>query len=242
MMEDPYEDLSMEDVENTSPQQKAPETSQYSPFMTANTAAYAPTDVSGHSLNGSGPSTPTHAGISSAPRVADIENITNETFRPYDVEEPDDEPESITTRRELPCLPDSFERWQRDLTDWMDGMGHTSEMKPTVKMPSCQGRGQKRKSPNTTGSAHLLGSPSYRTKSKSIVDEHRVPVPGLSSKRRRRRSKLSEDAAKSTRTASLYDFRETDSTDSSSSDQHSTDASATDTANEPILIDEMDID
>ena len=240
MMEDPDQDLSMEDVEITGPLHEAPDSPQSSPVLTAHTATYPPTDVSGQSLNGSGPSTPTHEGISSAPKVADIEDAANEIFQPYDIEEPDDEPESITTRTELPCLPDSFERWQRDLTEWMDSIGHPSDIKPTVKLPPSHGRGQKRKSPIFSGSGHVKSSPS-RTISKSMVDEQRMPVPGLSPKRRRKRNKLSDDAAK-TRTASLYEFRETGSTDSSSSDLHSTDEYSTDVPNEPILTDEMDID
>ncbi|KAJ5296792.1 uncharacterized protein N7443_007685 [Penicillium atrosanguineum] len=241
MMEDPHEDLSMEDVESTSPLHEVPEVLQSPPFSTTNTATYPPTDVSGHSLNGSGPSTPTHESISSAPKVADIEDAANEIFQPYDVEEPDDEPGPIPTRTELPCLPDSFERWQRDLTEWMDGIGSSPNIKPTVKMPPSQRRGQKRKSPNVGGSGHVQSSPS-RTKAKSVLDEPRMPVPEPSPIRRRKRNKLSDDAAKSTRAASLYDFRETDSTDSSSSDVHSTDDYSTDVPNEPTLTDEMDID
>lgn len=239
-MEDQDQDLSMEDVENTAPLHEAPDGSQSAPFVTAHTTTYPPTDVSGPSLNGSGPSTPTHEGISSAPKVTDIEDAANEIFQPYDIEEPDDEPESITTRTELPCLPDSFERWQRDLTEWMDDMGRSSDMKPIVKLPPSHGRGQKRKSPIIGGSGHVKSSPS-RTKSKSMLDEQRMPVPGLSPSQRRKRNKLSHDAAK-THTASLYEFREIDSTDSSSSDLHSADEYSTDVPNDPILTDEMDID
>ncbi|KAJ6111820.1 hypothetical protein N7523_007881 [Penicillium sp. IBT 18751x] len=239
-MEDPEQDLSMEDVESTGPSHEAPDGSQSPPTLDAYTATHPPTDVSGHSLNGSGPSTPTHEGISSAPEVADIEDTANEIFRPYDIEEPDDIPVSITTRTELPCLPDPFERWQRDLTEWMDGMGRSSDINPPVKLPPNQGRGQKRKSPIFGGSGHVKSPPSC-TKAKSMLDEQKVPVPGLSPKRRRKRHKSSADAAK-TRMASLYDFRETGSSDSSSSDLHSTDGYSTDVPNEPILTDEMDID
>lgn len=241
MTDDLHTDLPMEDVENPGPLPEAPELSQSSTFTAANTAAYPPTDGSCHSLNGSGPSTPTHEDVPST--GADLEGAKVEIFQPYDVEEPDDEPGSIAAQRpELPCLPDSFERWQRDLTEYVDGMGQSSDKQFSVKMASGQRRGQKRKSPNISGSGHVRSSSSPRPKSKTMSDEQRAPVPGLGPKRRRRRSKLPEDASKATRTASLYDFREAGSTGSSSSDLHSTDASSAETPNESTLADDMDID
>jgi hypothetical protein len=239
MTEDLHKDLHMDDVENASPLHEAPELS--TPFTAANTAADAATDGS-HSLNGSGPSTPIHLHEDVPSTFADLEDAKSTIFRPYDIEEPDDEPEPIAQRPELPCLPDSFERWQRDLTEWMDGMNHFSDKKSTVKIPPGQRRGQKRKSPSISGTGHVQSSPSHRSKSKAMLDDQRAPVPGLSPKRRRRRSKPPEDASKATRTTSLYDFRETGSTGSSSSDLQSSDASSTDTLNEFALTDEMDID
>jgi len=173
---------------------------------------------------------------------ADLGHARIEIFRPYDIEEPDDQPESIAQRPELPRLPDSFERWQRDLTDYMNGIGHSSDKEFTAKMPPAQRRGRKRKSPNISGSGHVQNSSSHRSCSRAMSDEQQAPVPGLGFKRRRRRSKLPSDAAKATRTASLYDFRETCSIGSSSSDPHSTDASSAGTPDECALTDEMDID
>lgn len=234
------QDLHMDDVEHASPLNEAPELS--SPFTAAaNTGADAPTDGS-HSLNGSGPSTPIHPHEDVPSTFADREDAKTMIFRPYDIEEPDDEPEPIAQRPKLPCLPDSFERWQRDLTEWMDGMNRFSDNESTTKMPPGQRRGQKRKSPNISGAGHAQSSPSHRSKSQAMLDDQRVPVPGISPKRLRRRSKPPEDASKSTRTTSLYDFRETGSTGSSSSDLQSSDASSDDTLNDFALADEMDID
>ncbi|CAL5866240.1 uncharacterized protein PFLUO_LOCUS447 [Penicillium psychrofluorescens] len=187
-------------------------------------------DGSGHSLNGSGPPTPLHT----------TSNATNSiTVKPYAIEEPDDDPAPVA-QRELPCLPDHFERWQRELADYMNSLDSATDSATDSSHawthPSSPKRGKKRK-PTGTGhlnplSCHPLGSRSRSQEAQST---------GFCPKKRRRRSKH----AKEDRPLSLHDFREAreaQSSTSSSSDLRSTDMSNTETTNDTPMNDEMDID
>ncbi|KAJ5111263.1 hypothetical protein N7532_001798 [Penicillium argentinense] len=194
-------------------------------------------DGSGHSLNDSGPSTPTHGDGDQCQ-----DTMSPLTLHPYAIEEPDDEPKSVDQRPELPSLPDHFEQWQRELKDSVCNL--ESELQKIIrgtKSSSTPRRGQKRKSAHATGAIHCPIMPSNQAKSKQKLNEPTMTVPGLSSKRRRRRSRPAADFDQATRTASLYDFRETQVNDSSSSDQPTTDTSA-DTTNESVFTEEMEVD
>lgn len=196
------------------------------------------TDGSGYSLNDSGPSTPIHGAGTGQP----IDPPSPLILQPYAVEEPDDEPGPVDSGPELPSLPDYFERWQRELKDSV----HNLESEPEHEQNRTTGaprlfctsrRGEKRKVAQPVGAAHC---PTLSSKAKRRLNEHPISVPGLSPKRKRRRSKLAGDAEKPN-TTSLFDFRETQANDSSSSEQPTTDASV-DTMNENYAADEMDID
>lgn len=233
------EDLSMEGTDSSIPLNGASAIPKSPPFSAKDKPADVRTDGSGHSLNDSGPSTPVHE----TPSNQSAESNKGNVFQPYAIEEPDDEPEPAGPKRELPCLPDYFECWQRELVDSMHDLGSRANKAATAtaKPHQNQRRGQKRKPANSTGALH--NSQSHRPKSKTRLEEAPLHVPGLGSKRRRRRSKLPGDAAGNNgRPVSLHHFRETCSAGSSSSDPHSTGTSSTDTVNETAVADEMDID
>ncbi|KAJ5153104.1 uncharacterized protein N7482_009582 [Penicillium canariense] len=225
----------------TSPDQSGKPTEgpwQCPPFTSTNDATYAPTDNSSshHSQNGSAPSTPGPEDL--LDQISDTTEV--KVLRPYAIEEPDDEPVPAVQRRGLPCLPDCFERWQRDMVVGMDDMADKVVTSPGVKLSPTPKRGQKRKPPGSAGAGHShMGS--NRSKSGTRLDDNAAPVPGISPKRRRRRSKPSGNALKISHPVSLNDFRETRANESSSSDLQSS-GSSVDTANESALADEMDID
>lgn len=199
----------------------------------------APTEGSGYSLNGSGPPTPmTDDPPKMAPEESDIK-----IYLPYDIEEPDDDIDTTARRLDLPYLPDTFERWQRDLVDCVDSVDDsTPTHAPTNRHFVNPRRGQKRKSAIApAGSGYHSGPPLHRSKSNIKPGEEAVPAPSLSPKRRRRRSKLTDDSTKVTQVVSLHDFRDTEINESSSSDLWSTDASA-DTTHDFAVTDEMNLD
>ncbi|KAJ5115892.1 hypothetical protein N7456_000240 [Penicillium angulare] len=167
------------------------------------------------------------------------EQSSMKTYQPYDIEEPDEDVDATVRRLDL-RLPDSFERWQRDLADHVDD--GTSAHAPLAKQVSSPRRGQKRKSTSApAGAGHCSTSPSsYRAKPGSL-DDDALPVPGLNSKRRRRRTKLVDDSAKMAPVVSLHDFRDPEMNESSSSDVWSTDESA-DTMHDYTATDDMDLD
>lgn len=197
-----------------------------------------PADGSEHSLNDSGPSTPIHDDEGDE----DIDTTSPLILRPYAIEEPSDESISAHPRPELPSLPDYFERWQRELKDSVNDLGSEPNRSTcNARLSSTPRRGQKRKVAQPAGAIHHPPTSSTPSKNKDRLNEPGITVPGLSPKRRRRRSRIAADAGKSTRTASLDEFRETQASDSSSSDQPMTDISV-DTTPETNLTDEMDID
>lgn len=233
------EELHMGGTSPSDQQHKPADSCGFSPCSPSSNAAGHVTDSSSHSVNDSGPSTPTHENLpENMSYTAEIEPL-----RPYAIEEPDDEPgddrEPVMQWRQLPCLPDCFERWQRELIDRIDDLDDKSMTVPNAKLSPSPKRGQKRKliGPVGPGDFHIE---SHRSKSKAKLDDPALPINGLSPKRRRRRCKISEDNAKHPHTVSLHDFRETSVNESSSSDILS--SSSIDTANESALVDEMDID
>lgn len=205
------------------------------PLFSTDNIADANTDGS---FNDSGPSTPIHE----HPPSRATEGDHDKAVQPYDIEEPDDEPEPAVPRLDLPRLPDNFERWQRELVDYMDGLGSQSNKTSISKLHASQKRGQKRKSTVPTSSGNQQSSQSHRSKSRTRINESALHVPGLSSKRRRRCSKLPGETARNARPVSLDDFREALCDGSSSSENPSTGASSADTIDESAVADEMDID
>ncbi|KAJ5594183.1 uncharacterized protein N7459_000391 [Penicillium hispanicum] len=200
-------------------------------------AGYTSTDPSEHSVNDSGPPTPTHRDASCQfPKTA-----AAEVFYPYAVEEPDDEPDSSIRRLDLLSLPDSLERWQRDLVDRMDELGCNSDASTGARPSTSESRGRKRKSANAAGGVPRHASPRHQSKSKTRQSEPPSSAPGLGPKRRRRRVRQPGDSAKTGPPFSLHDFREVQTNESSGSDRQSTDSSGADTGNEPMA-DSMDLD
>lgn len=230
----------MEETSSSDQSNKPATPHGFSPCSPCSNAAGTVTDSSSHSVNDSGPSTPTHEDPP--------ENMSYTTeiqpLRPYAIEEPDDEPDDhpeplLQPRRTLPCLPDCFERWQRELIDRIDDMDNKSVTSTSAKLSPSPKRGQKRKLIGAVGAGDFHIGP-HRSKSKAKLDDPALRINSLSPKRRRRRSKILDDNAKHPHTVSLHDFRETQVKESSSSDFLS--SSSIDTANESALVDEMDID
>lgn len=197
------------------------------------------TDSSSHSVHDSGPSTPTHENLPE--NMSDIPEV--KALQPYAIEEPDDDPEPPMQRRlELPCLPDYFEIWQRELIDRIDDMDDTDDKavnKSSAKLPQMPKRGQKRKPIGAAGAGDSYTG-FHRSKSRVRLDDPALPLCGLSPKRRRRRSKLPEESPKNPHPISLHEFRDTEVNQSSSSDLPS--SSSADTVDDSDLVDEMDID
>ncbi|CAG8373958.1 unnamed protein product [Penicillium salamii] len=175
------------------------------------------TDESELSVDDSGPSTP----------AQDLDSLGDDgvrIIRPYAVEEPEDEPD--TPRRNLLRLPDRFERWQRDLSEYMNDLNYEADGQHVAStVPRKQG--QKRKlahAPRQEGDYH------GRTSSYMQQEQEQ------SSKKRR-----SDSLDDSPVTSSFHAFRDVNVDESSCSDARSTECSGIDTtANSPG--DEMDID
>ncbi|KAJ5115032.1 hypothetical protein NUU61_000791 [Penicillium alfredii] len=210
------EDLPMDEFTSVPPYEPVPD------FASSHEMSDTPTDGT-WSLNDSGPSTPTHENDS----VADPKS---QVVKPYAIEEPPEEPKYETRNLELPSLPDFLERWQRDLTDYMENLDWKSNLSASTRLhTNSQKRGQKRKPthPATT----RYSNPPRKTK----LEDPRCPCPRLSLKRQRRCNKPVPDTPAAHDTA-FRDFRETQSNESSSPDQQSPTASMNDSATE------MDID
>ena len=237
------EDVRMEEQGSSGVSPKSLYSARTSPCATTDILHDGSTDSSENSPNGSRPTTPKASPI---PNVVP-ESINGNIYHPYAIEEPPDDDDgdeklsSSVRRLELPCLPDSFERWQRDLVDYMDGLGDGTSKSLAARPYEGQARGQKRKSANTAGVGQNCAPQFPFSKLKSRTGEPPFPVPGLTTKRLRRRSKLPGDAIKPAPRTSLHDFREAEPNRSSSSEMGSTDSS-TDTVDESAVVDEMEID
>ncbi|KAJ6114671.1 hypothetical protein N7486_000449 [Penicillium sp. IBT 16267x] len=229
------DDVRMEDLRSPNIPLGSTESTRSSPSAAAHDIFDAPTDYSEHSLNGPAPSTPVAAdNLNMAPDMLNFK-----VYHPYDIEEPDDEPDAIQ-RLELPCLPDYFERWQRELLEYMNGLGNDLSNQIISRPLTAPKRGQKRKTSSMPGAGYH--SPhSHCSTFKAGSGEEPVSVPGLCSKRRRRRSKVPDDSMKAGHTVSLYEYRDDGGNGSSSPDPWSTDSSA-ETMHESAIADDMDID
>ncbi|KAJ5711704.1 hypothetical protein N7488_005860 [Penicillium malachiteum] len=196
----------------------------------------AATDSSGYSLNCSCPSTPTDSNFTMASETPYIK-----IYQPYDIEEPDDNSDlNVAAQRvELLSLPDGLERWQRDLMHCMDDSGNEGPEDHHPNPSSLFGlqiRGHKRRNPSFLVAEHEPRYQDLRPMPQVKSDNRPVSAPGSSHKQRRKRNKVIDDSNKVTPMVSLYDFRDTQVSPSSSSDLSSADDSA------DAIADEMDID
>lgn len=228
------DDLRMEDLESSNVPLRSTESTRSSPSA-AHDISDARTDYSGHSLNGSSPPTPMADDLNMAPEMPDVR-----VYHPYDIEEPDDEPDPAVQRLELPSLPDHFEGWQRELIEYMNGLDNDPSKRIITRPLTAPKRGQKRK-PSSMPETGYHSSHYPCSTFKTGQGEEPLSVPGLRSKRRRRRSKIPDDSMKAAQSVSLYDFREDAGNFSSSSDPWSTDSSA-EAMHESAIADDMDID
>jgi hypothetical protein len=194
------------------------------------------TDESGRSVNDSGPSTPTHD-IDLFEGNENHDSDDSQVIRPYAIEEPDDEPDVTLPRHDLRCLPDYFERWQRDLREYMNGLNLQPDNSNMTKQLTMGKRGQKRKPVSTASSTHShCGSHSFRRR--STLAEPQRQVHDENRKRRRGYSGESWDHHD---TSSFHAFREPKTNESSSSEAQTPDLSGTETMDDSAA-DEMDID
>lgn len=227
------EDLPTEEANASEFVPRKPELSNSPTFASPNISTDMQTEGREDSPNESGPSTPTHEHL---PSGQTTDSIHGTIFRPYAIEEPDDELAPTARRLELPCLPDYFEHWQRELMESIHDLGNERTKARHLKVSQSQGRGLKRKSTNSVITGDAQYSTSCQSKSKTRTDDTPLHVPGLSSKRLRRRSRQPGDIV------SLHDIREARGDESSSSDLDSTGTSSPDTMDESAIAEEMDID
>ncbi|CAI7628966.1 unnamed protein product [Penicillium viridicatum] len=192
---------------------------EYFARFTSPAAADHQPEESERSMDDSGPSTPTH----DIDPLEDSDDIR--VIKPYDIEEPDDELETSVPRVDLLCLPDRLERWQRDLTDYLNDLDYQPGGFNSNTIPLVRKRGQKRKSArNTLATQH--GDPHF-------AQRHTSPET------QRRFSELpkwhSQDID------SFGAFRECNVNESSGSETASIDL-GNDTMEDSPMADEMDID
>lgn len=193
-------------------------------------AADPRTEESEQSMDDSGASTPTH----------DTDFFENGDYirviKPYAIEEPDDEPTYTMPRPDVLCLPDQFERWQRDLEEYMNKLNPQSNEAGFNPISSMRKRGQKRKPAHTTGACHYCYP---HSKQRHVLGKVQPGVCDHCTKRRRVSKQLDKDPNPQD---SFEDFRDANSNDSSSSETRSSDLSDTDAINDSPVVDEMDID
>jgi hypothetical protein len=200
----------------------------YARFVPVDTAAVPTTEESEPSVDDSGPSTPTldHDSLE--------ENDGNPVIQPYAIEEAEDESESYTSRLDLPCLPDQFERWQRDLSDCMNDLNYQADVQHHAPGSPIRKRGRKRKSAHVAAS-RKHSCPSFERK---LSSETQHSAHGEGTKRRRCNTMPEQFSS-----ASSFDaFREANANESSSSETRSTDCSGIETLNNSPRADPMDID
>lgn len=188
------------------------------------TLGFCPTSVTGSdeselSLDDSGPLTPAHdLDLSNGHEGARI-------IKPYAIEEPEDDDESETPTRNLLRLPDQFERWQRDLSEYMNDLNYEADGQYAAPQ-AARKQGHKRKftyAARQNRNSFGPNSPDTR------------PVNEESSKKRR-------SNANSPITDSFHAFRESNADESSCSEPRSADCSGIDTENNSPGVDYMDID
>ncbi|KAK4865329.1 hypothetical protein LT330_009440 [Penicillium expansum] len=224
------EDLPMDD--GTNPAKPDQPFEYFASFTSSDAAADHQPEESEQSMDGSGPSTPTHD--------TDLFDESDDirVVKPYDIEEPDDELQTSVPRVDLLCLPDRFERWQRDLTDRLNDMDYQpgGSNSNTFPSPSVRRRGQKRKPTNNTlGTQQDYPHFAQRHASAENPPEAHEPYP-----KRRRFSELPKWHAQDI--DSFGAFREGNANESSGSETASIDLTGNDTMNDSHMADEMDID
>lgn len=165
-------------------------------------------------------------------------------YRPYDIEEPDDDAAPGIQGLEIPSLPDYFERWQRDFANDIDGTQSDPSEYATSQLHVDSKRGQKRKPTSSAGldygsaSPWQCSRPGIRPRDEGVSSRCRP-----AQKRRRRRSRLGNDPMKAAPVQSLYEFRDTQLNESSSSDYWSTETDGSaDSMQDSATTDDMDID
>ncbi|KAJ5472879.1 hypothetical protein N7530_006880 [Penicillium desertorum] len=192
-------------------------------FTSSDAAADPQLEDTEQSMNGSGPSTPTQ----DTNPFEESDKIR--IIKPYDIEEPDDDLETSVPRVDLLCLPDPFEQWQRELTDYLNGLDYEHVGFDSNAMPLARKRGKKRK-PAHNALATQQGHASAGTQPE---------VNGHSPKRR----KFSELQWHAQDIDSFGTFREANANESSGSETASTDlCGGNDGTNNSPMADEMDID
>jgi hypothetical protein len=199
---------------------------EFAPF---DAAAGPPTEESEQSVDDSGPSTP----ILDHDSLEDNDGIC--AIKPYAVEEAEDESESYTPRLDVPRLPDRFERWQRDLSDYMNDLNYQADGQHLASESPVRKRGQKRKSADAVAPRQHC-YPLFEQKPSSET-QHQAHDHGT---KRRRCNRLSREQLSSTNSFDAY--RETNANESSGSETRSTDCSGIETLNNSPMADPMDID
>ncbi|KAJ5864782.1 uncharacterized protein N7529_006698 [Penicillium soppii] len=223
------EDLPMTDthpfIHKSNPSVSSGNFGGFAPF---GATARSPTEESEQSVNDSGPSTPIH----------DLESRDNNDekriIKPYAVEEPEDEPESYTPSLDVLRLPDRFERWQRDLSDYIKDLKYQADGQKLDSVSIVRKKGLKRKSADTAALGQHCSPPFERN-----VFSERHQACSQSTKRRRCNIPSQEQSY----SGELFDtFREAKGNESSSSETQSTDFSGVNTLDNSPMADEMDID
>ncbi|KAJ5780556.1 hypothetical protein N7457_005716 [Penicillium paradoxum] len=183
-------------------------------------------DESEQSVDDSGASTPVHDSQS----VEEDDQIR--VIKPYAIEEPDDEPECIMPWPDVPCLPDPFERWQRDLVDYMNDLNYQPDGHNPNGIPAVRKRGQKRKPSLATGATQHLKQRHALAESHAQAREHCT-----------KRQKFGKQMHEYSQGMDPFEgFREAKVNESSSSETQSVDLSGIDTVDNSPMVDEMDID
>lgn len=174
-----------------------------------------PPEDSELSVDDSGPYTPTHS----------LESFDDgvRIIKPYAIEEPDND-DFDTTRRDLPPLPDRFEQWQRDLTDYMSNLNYQPDGQHAAS-PKIRRKGQKRKLAHTPRQHSEYKQPLSKTQ----------PCHEQHCAKKRRSQPLGDNSV----TNPFHAFREAKTDESSCSEAPS---SGTETMNNSPLADKMDID
>lgn len=220
-------DLPMDDTGHASPNQPF---DYFTGLTSFDAAGDQKPEKSEHSMDGSGPSTPTH----------DMDSFENSddvrVIKPYDIEEPDDELETSVPRGDLLCLPDRFELWQRDLTDYLNDLDYQRVGFNSSTIPSVRTKGQKRKPAHNT----LTAQQSYPQFPQGHASAEAHPEVHGYRPKRRRFSELPKWYAQDIH--SFGAFREPNANESSGSETASIDLGGNDAMNNSPMADEMDID
>ncbi|KGO74580.1 hypothetical protein PITC_002250 [Penicillium italicum] len=199
-------------------------------FTSSDAAADHQPEESEQSMDDSGPSTPIH----DTNLFEESEDL--QVIKPYDIEEPDDELETSIPRVDLLCLPDRFERWQRDLTDHLNDMDSQPSGSSSNTFHLVRRRGQKRKPVYNTLATHQ-GYSHFAQRHASADNQPEAHEPRS---KRRRLSELQKWIAQDI--DSFVAFREGNVNESSGSETASIDLTGNDIMNDSPMADEMDID